>query len=422
MPRQLVRDFGTCLRFDGVDDEILITSPTALQTSVFTYTAWVKPSTSVNQAIIGDSKGSGTRGPEFRCTSANKIELLEENVASIGTSTGSIIPKQWNFVAVSYDVSGNYAFYINGVAAGSGTNLRTLQHANKYIGRQLTAEFFLGLIDDVRIYNSALTSTEIINLYYGINPSSTPVGWYKFDEGSGTTATDSGSGAVNGVITGATYSTDVFIKPRTAAGNRTSLNNFSAAGNPITNLVINPSFETNNSNYSTENGSSLARITTDGRFGSCCGELTSTSSAFSRIFRNITLVGTDKGKRAVLSLYAKAGTSTNAHIEIGFSGSGTAGNLAITGLTSEWVRYSVSVTVPTNATGHIIYVYAKTKNTAEAGTIYFDGVQFEVLPIDSFYTTYPTDYCDGTQTNCSWTGAAHGSTSTRSTNVARISA
>ena len=36
-----------------------------------------------------------------------------------------------------------------------------------------------------------------------------PVAWYRFEEGSGTTAIDSGTGGNNGTISGATYSTDV---------------------------------------------------------------------------------------------------------------------------------------------------------------------------------------------------------------------
>ena len=62
--------------------------------------------------------------------------------------------------------------------------------------------------------DSELTSTQISNIYNNGKPrnlsSLSPLLWYRFQEGSGTTAIDSGTGGNNGTIeNGATYSTDV---------------------------------------------------------------------------------------------------------------------------------------------------------------------------------------------------------------------
>ena len=54
-----------------------------------------------------------------------------------------------------------------------------------------------GLIDQVRIYNYIRTPAQIAWEYN----RGAPVAWYKFDECSGTTANDSGSGGNNGTIT-----------------------------------------------------------------------------------------------------------------------------------------------------------------------------------------------------------------------------
>lgn len=246
VPRQLVRDFGTCLNFTTTSQYVTLGSyPAGLKLTNLTYTAWVKcPTTSGSKAIIGGSDVGGG-GPEFRVDPANTISFLKQNVAGIGTSTGKVNSAQWNFVAVTYNSSGAYAFYINGEAAGSGTNLQTFAYgSNNFIfGNALNGspERFVGSLDDVRVYGSVLTPTEITNLFNGLNPSATPVGHWKLDEGSGTTATDSGSGGNNGTLTGSpTYSTDVFIKPRTVAGSRQLVRdfgtclNFSGSGQYIT--------------------------------------------------------------------------------------------------------------------------------------------------------------------------------------------
>ena len=58
-----------------------------------------------------------------------------------------------------------------------------------------------GVIDDARIYNKALTATEIAELY-GL------MGHWKMDEGSGSTAADSTAFANNATLYGATWTTD----------------------------------------------------------------------------------------------------------------------------------------------------------------------------------------------------------------------
>ncbi|MEI6731757.1 MAG: LamG domain-containing protein, partial [archaeon] len=68
--------------------------------------------------------------------------------------------------------------------------------------------YFNGSIDEVRIYNRSLTTTEITQIYRsGLVsnsnlPSSGLVAWYDFNEGSGTTLIDKATGMYNGTITG----------------------------------------------------------------------------------------------------------------------------------------------------------------------------------------------------------------------------
>jgi hypothetical protein len=86
---------------------------------------------------------------------------------------------------------------------------------------QGVAQFYPGLIDEVHIYGVALTSDQRNDVYLKGQTTVQPLHKYLMDEGSGTTLNDSGSGTTsNGTITNATYSTDVFLKPRSAASRR----------------------------------------------------------------------------------------------------------------------------------------------------------------------------------------------------------
>ena len=84
-----------------------------------------------------------------------------------------------------------------------------------------------GLIDEVAMFNSALTATQISNIYKGEESGGSggtngvpgsldtfnPLGWWRMgdnDGGTGTTITDQGSGGNDGTLNGGpTFSTTV---------------------------------------------------------------------------------------------------------------------------------------------------------------------------------------------------------------------
>jgi hypothetical protein len=71
---------------------------------------------------------------------------------------------------------------------------------------------YLGLVDEVSTYNRILTQEEITSISAAPTDltSLSPVAWYRFEEGMGTTAIDSGSGGNDGTLTnGVAYSTNV---------------------------------------------------------------------------------------------------------------------------------------------------------------------------------------------------------------------
>lgn len=230
--RVAVRDMGTALRFDGVDDEVEITSAlvgTSFNTeNPHTYTAWVNVQAiqGLNNRGIIDKYASTTGvtklGSRLTITTGGYVNFMYGDGVGqhdTGVSTANIVPlRTWVHVAGVYTGT-QVMVCINGVcrtatATYPSSNLNSTieiggtHHSNGKIN---------ALIDEPRIWNRALTATEIQNLYlHNIVPQDGLVAEYLFDEATGTTAIDTSGNGNDGVISGCTYTTDTPLRPRTS--------------------------------------------------------------------------------------------------------------------------------------------------------------------------------------------------------------
>jgi hypothetical protein len=105
------------------------------------------------------------------------------SVAALSTAS------RWYHCAVVYDsATEGYLVYVDGQLVKSGISaagLNAQAAATLSFGvRTATAERFAGVLDDVRVYNRKLSAAEVYEVY-GL------VGWYRFNEASGTVAIDS---------------------------------------------------------------------------------------------------------------------------------------------------------------------------------------------------------------------------------------
>jgi hypothetical protein len=166
--------FNSSLNFDGTDDYVTVGDPAALDitTNDFTLSAWVKTTSTNQQRIISKRDGS-TVGYEMLLLSTGKIDFL------IGDSGGftfsnlnntAVNDGQWHLITLVFDRDANVTSYIDGrrddaVSISSRTG-SLANSADVYIGRYSPgpSQFFDGQIDDVQIFNYALTSTQIHNL------------------------------------------------------------------------------------------------------------------------------------------------------------------------------------------------------------------------------------------------------------------
>src|SRR5882724_7114332 len=160
--------FGKALSFDGVNDWVAIADAPSLDlTTGMTVEAWVYPTTSsgVRDVLIKE----GASVDIYNLYARNGRGRAEINVyigGSNRTAEGSVLKANvWTHLAGTYDGS-MLRLYINGIEAAhqAQEGLITASSGPLRIGgNSIWGEYFKGRIDEVRIYNRALTQAEIQN-------------------------------------------------------------------------------------------------------------------------------------------------------------------------------------------------------------------------------------------------------------------
>jgi len=164
--------------------------------------------TNENDTIASKDGGGGNTGWIFRRSSSNAISGIintsSGQIESVG-SNSSVSINTWYHVVMTYNNSGDKVvhLYQNGQEVTYSTKGTTTSAPlddssySLYIGEIGTWDFN-GKIDDLRIYNRALTPSEVEGLY---NWAPGPVAEWKMDEGSGTTVFDKSGNANTGTLT-----------------------------------------------------------------------------------------------------------------------------------------------------------------------------------------------------------------------------
>jgi hypothetical protein len=229
------------LEFDGVDDYVetnskIIGSDITLSgwinfnggsytSSLAQFPMSISPSNSnvPNETLGRFYKDGGGMFIYIQCYDQNGANFSSYSVRSFDFEGSG-----WQHVCWTYNVTTKHIYvYLNGVVqtwtnfGGTLTTPYLTAVSSRIYERDLTigrikptssTGTFLGLVDEVSTYDRILTQTEITSIASAPTDltSLSPVAWYRFEEGSGTTAIDSGTGGNNGTIeNGATYSTDI---------------------------------------------------------------------------------------------------------------------------------------------------------------------------------------------------------------------
>ncbi|MGQ9624777.1 MAG: DUF2341 domain-containing protein [Candidatus Bathycorpusculaceae bacterium] len=164
--------YGKALSFDGVDDyvETLSSINLNLLTSAFTFSAWVNASYRALDPDYGSWNIIGhfpDIGFSIAPSSTSQYCVISW-VSAQGNKLGAVNFDEWHHIAVVYTGFGSSErkTYIDGVLVGNGT-LGTASDSSGTvkIGNNPYTSVPYGLIDEVRIYNRALSADEISDIY-----------------------------------------------------------------------------------------------------------------------------------------------------------------------------------------------------------------------------------------------------------------
>lgn len=147
---------GQALSFDGVNDRITFSGITMGTTH--TVSMWIYPIPTSDTYGTLFSQGSNI-GIWYR-GSTSKITYIYSAINHVNNTT--LTENQWHHVVIVSD-GGSVTFYLDGQS--DGTSSSATGYTANTMGDNSISETFKGKIDDVRIYNRALSATEVGQLY-----------------------------------------------------------------------------------------------------------------------------------------------------------------------------------------------------------------------------------------------------------------
>ena len=189
--------------FDGVED--YVTMGDVLDedgSSAFSLSAWVKLSSSGNQQIVGKMLEGDTYAGYGIYITSDKIRFSiintwSSNALSLDV-TSTFVYDVWTHICITYDGSQDVSgviMYVDGSPEATVTQYNSLgasstTTASFSIGSRNAdgAEFTEGNIDEVSIFNSELTLSQVQSIYNGGVPVDisdlSPIGWWRMGEGA----------------------------------------------------------------------------------------------------------------------------------------------------------------------------------------------------------------------------------------------
>jgi hypothetical protein len=226
---------GNALDFDGLDDYVEISDNAALDANLgdsFTIEAWIRTREDDNSMIFAKHSG-GTSGSYYLATLSGggiRFQVITSNGRQWHEVSFSYNDDKWHHVAGVYDGEDpvkDLKIYVDGAQVGGTTSQEGNVNNTIYpvcIGfydGDPDDWFYDGLYDEIRLWDDARTQTEIqANMHKTLTGSESGlVGYWKFDESSGTTATDSkgsNDGTLNNMEDSDWVTSGAFAGPRNA--------------------------------------------------------------------------------------------------------------------------------------------------------------------------------------------------------------
>ena len=155
--------------FDGIDDQIILNSGTALVVNDFTITQWIQFPASTSKMSIGGGNyqgGSSYKGYIWYRSTQGEIRVTMDNeTGAIFNVAESVYCNKWSQITATRN-GGTYKLYIDGVQVNVTRTGSTNDFSIRTIGWSYSNGYaFSGNISNTLIYNTALTDAEVLQNY-----------------------------------------------------------------------------------------------------------------------------------------------------------------------------------------------------------------------------------------------------------------
>jgi hypothetical protein len=171
-------NINSAYNFDGVNDYISTNYSGILGTNSRTISFWYNSNSNNIEETVFTGYGENNCGVGFACTLFPLNKPAVDNTCSWIKSVNSTTINSWNFYTMTYASSDgseltNCKIYINGVLQSTSQsstlyNINTINGLNMVFGSSILFnpnQFFNGKLDDIGIWNRALTQQEIAQLF-----------------------------------------------------------------------------------------------------------------------------------------------------------------------------------------------------------------------------------------------------------------
>jgi hypothetical protein len=156
---------GNALSFDGVNDMVSVNDNAGLDVNTVTLMAWVRPTTLTNwrTVLLKETTGGLAYALYANDDASRPSAWVNLNGDRDASGTAPLDINTWTHLAMTYD-STAIRLYVNGVLVRTSNFTGTVATSNQPLrigGNTIWTEFFAGQIDDVRVYNRALSLAEL---------------------------------------------------------------------------------------------------------------------------------------------------------------------------------------------------------------------------------------------------------------------
>ncbi|WP_052467157.1 choice-of-anchor D domain-containing protein [Psychroserpens damuponensis] len=155
------------LYFNGSNDYVDMEDALNLNPSGFTISAWIKrdAADSGTKSIVSKRNTSFSTGYDFRILNNNRINISWKNPNNRTLSSSTAIPdNEWHHVSAIYNGT-TVKLYIDGVEDASANRSAPVQTDDSFFiaaaGKNAPTQHFRGNIDEVRVWDTALTPTQL---------------------------------------------------------------------------------------------------------------------------------------------------------------------------------------------------------------------------------------------------------------------